>query len=58
MGGLFRGSLFGGGRCGSVKLPPCWKLVTIILESWNLEGNYTHICCFRKYTVYYQEPLC
>ena len=37
-----------GGRGG--KLLPCLKLVRVMLETWNLVRQYTHIFSFRKYT--------
>ena len=40
----------GGGGGGGVKLPPCLKLVRIMLETSNLARKYTPICSFRKYT--------
>ena len=45
-----------GGDVG-VKLPPCLKLVRIVLETWNLVRKFTHICSFRKYTFEYQGLL-
>ena len=39
------------------EIAPCLKLVRINLETWNLVRKYTHICSFRKYTFYYQDPL-
>ena len=37
--------------------PPFLKLVTIMLEAWNLVRKYTHMFSFRKYTFWYQDPL-
>ena len=37
LGGIFRGSFCGGGA----KITPCLKLVSIILETWNLVPTYT-----------------
>ena len=53
---LFRGSFWGWGG-GEVKLPPCLKLVRIMLETSNVARKYTHLCSFRKYTFYYQAYL-
>ena len=49
LSGLFRGSFWGWGG-GEVKLPPCLKLVRIMLETSNMARKYTHLCSFRKYT--------
>ena len=40
-----------------VKLPPCLKLVRIMLETLNLTLKYTRICSFRKYTFYWLDLL-
>ena len=41
----------GGGKITlSPLLPPCLKLVRIMLETSNLARKYTPICSFRKYT--------
>ena len=50
--GLFRASFLGLG-----KISPCFKLVRIMLETWNLARNYVHICSFRKYSCSYQDSL-
>ena len=39
------------------KITPCLKLVKIMLEIGNLARKYTHICNFRKYSFWYQDPL-
>ena len=49
LGGLFRGS-FWGGRRGIPSPTPCLKLVRIMLETSYLACTYTHIYGFRKYT--------
>ena len=61
LGGLFRGSFWGGG--GGSKIgggwgvekfappPPRLKLVRIMLETANLARKYKSICSFRKYTL-------
>ena len=48
LSGLFRGSFWleGGGRG---EITPCLKLVSIMVETWNLVSKYTHIPSFRKY---------
>ena len=28
-----------------------------MLETWNLIRKYAHLCCFRKYTLQYQDTL-
>ena len=44
--------------CGTGKITALsLKLVTIMLNIWNLVRKYTHICSFRNYTFYYQDPL-
>ena len=43
--------------CGGGKNTPFLKHIRIMLQSWNLERKYRNICCFRKYTFYYQDPL-
>ena len=45
------------GEGGVVKLPTCLKLIGIMLETSNLARKYRHICSFRKYSFYFQDPL-
>ena len=47
----------GGGGGGKITPLPCLKLGRIMQEISNLAHKYTHICSFRKYTFYYQDPL-
>ena len=57
LGGLF----WGGNKSTPPPLPPSnpffWKLVRIMLESWNLVRKFTHICSCKKYTFQYQGFL-
>ena len=39
------------------KLSGCLKLVTIVLETWNLVHGYTNICSFSTYTFLFQDSL-
>ena len=51
LGGLFRGSFWGGlGGGGKTTPPPCLKLVRVMLETSHLARKYTSLCSFRKYT--------
>ena len=52
----FLGAHFEVGR-RRVKLPPCLILVRIMLGTWNLVRQFTHICSFRKYNFQYQGTL-
>ena len=59
VGGLFRGSFWGGGNYPT-PFPPrplCLKLVRLILETSNLARKYILIYSFRKYIFYYLSPL-
>ena len=55
LGGLFRGSFWGGGGGRGITL--CLKLVRMMLETWNFVRKFAHICSFRKYTFQYQGFL-
>ena len=56
LGGLSRGLSYGQLELGPVATL-CLELFRIMLETRNLIHNYKHICSFRKYTLYYLEPL-
>ena len=49
LGSLFRGCFEVLGE-GGITLPPCLKLVRIMLETSNLARKYTPTSSFRKYT--------
>ena len=56
LGGLFRGSFWGGGM-GKTIPPPCLKLGRITLETWNLVRKFTYIFGLRRYNFQYQGLL-